>query len=111
MGTVKHIFIAAERGAPMVALAEVEAIGDCGLKGDRYAEAQNRKSADYQVTLIELENIDAFTRASGLSLAPHEARRNLVTLGIRLNELCGRRFHVGDVELEGLELCEPCGTF
>jgi MOSC domain-containing protein YiiM len=111
MGTVKHIFIAAERGAPMVALAEVEAVSDSGLKGDRYAQAQNRKSADYQLTLIELENIDAFAKGSGLHLAPHDPRRNLVTLGVRLNELCGKRFFVGGVELEGLELCEPCGTF
>ncbi|HKU17451.1 MAG TPA: hypothetical protein VJQ52_23865, partial [Steroidobacteraceae bacterium] len=98
MGIVKHIFIAPERGAPMVALAEVEAVSDCGLEGDRYAQEQNRKSADYQVTLIEVENIDAFNRASGLSLAPHEPRRNLITVGIRLNELCGKRFSVGGVE-------------
>lgn len=111
MGTVKHIFIAAERGAPMVALSEVEAVGDSGLKGDRYAQAQNRKSADYQLTLIELENIDAFAKASGVPLAPHDPRRNLVTFGVRLNELCGKRFSIGGVEIEGLELCEPCGTF
>ena len=111
MGTVKHIFTAPDRGAPMVPQAEVEAVGDSGLKGDRYAQSRNRKSPDYQLTLIELENIDAFASASGLPLAPHEPRRNLVTLGVRLNELCGKRFSVGGVELEGLELCEPCALF
>jgi MOSC domain-containing protein YiiM len=111
MGTVKHIFLAPERGAPMVAMSEVEAIADCGLRGDRYAEARHRKSEDYQLTLIELENIEAFAQASGLPLAPHEPRRNLVTVGVRLNEFCGRRFRVGGIELQGLELCEPCGTF
>jgi MOSC domain-containing protein YiiM len=95
----------------MVALAEVEAVTDSGLMGDRYAQAQNRRSADYQLTLIEFENIDAFAKASGLPLAPRDPRRNLVTLGVRLNELCGKRFSVGGVELEGLELCEPCSTF
>ena len=111
MGTVKHIFVAAECGSPMLSLAEVEAVTDVGLQGDRYLQAQNRKSADFQLTLIEGENIEAFAQASGLPLAPHEPRRNLVTTGVRLNELCGRRFSVGSVELEGLELCEPCGTF
>ena len=111
MGSVRHIFVAAERGSPMEALPEVEAVVDTGLRGDRYAQAQNRKSADYQLTLIELENIEAFARASALPLAPYESRRNLVTVGVRLNELCGKRFSVGGVELEGLELCEPCGTF
>lgn len=111
MGYIQHIFVAAVRGAPMAALAEVEALEECGLRGDRYADAGNRKSADYQLTLIEIENIQAFAQASGLPLAPDEPRRNLVTVGVRLNEFCGKRFQVGEVELEGLELCEPCGTF
>ncbi len=95
----------------MAALAEVEALKDCGLRNDRYADARNRRSADYQITLIEVESIQAFAQASGLPLAPHEPRRNLVTVGIRLNEFCGKRFMVGEVELEGIELCEPCGAF
>ena len=111
MGYIQHIFVAPVRGAPMAPLAEVEALEECGLRGDRYADARNRKSVDYQLTLIEIENIQAFAQASGLPLAPHEPRRNLVTVGVRLNEFCGKRFKVGEVELEGLELCEPCGTF
>ena len=111
MGTIQHIFVAPARGEPMVSLAEVEALTECGLRGDRYTAPENRKSPDYQVTLIEVGNIEAFSKASGLPLAPHEPRRNLVTTGVSLNELCGRHFHVGKVELEGLELCEPCGTF
>jgi len=95
----------------MSELTQVEAITDVGLRGDRYEQAQHRRSSDYQLTLIELENIEAFARSSGLPLAPHEPRRNLVTFDVRLNELCGKRFTVGEVELEGLELCEPCGTF
>jgi MOSC domain-containing protein YiiM len=34
-----------------------------------------------------------------------------VTRGIRLNDLCGKRFKVGAAILEGIELCEPCGLF
>ncbi len=37
-----------------------------------------------------------------------EARRNLVTRGIDLNGLVGRRFRVGEVECLGQRLCEPC---
>jgi len=111
MGLIQHIFVAPARGEPMIPLREVEALPDCGLRGDRYAESTNRKSPDYQLTLIEIENIQGFAQASGLPLAPHEPRRNLVTKDIKLNELCGKRFRVGEVELEGLELCEPCETF
>jgi MOSC domain-containing protein YiiM len=28
--------------------------------------------------------------------------------GVRLNDLVGRRFRVGEVECYGVELCEPC---
>ncbi len=90
---------------------EVETLSDCGLRGDRYADPVNRKTPDYQLTLIELEKIEAFVRESGLPLAPHEPRRNLVTVGTDLNELCGKRFLVGQVELEGLVFCEPCSAF
>ena len=95
----------------MAPLVEVEALSDSGLRGDRYADVNLRKSPDYQITLIEIENIEAFACASGLSLAAHEPRRNLVTIGVNLNSLLGKRFFVGEVELEGLELCEPCATF
>jgi len=111
MSTVVHIFVASKRGAPMSAQQSVEAIAEAGLTGDRYSEEKNRRSPDYQVTLIELENIQAFTQASGLPLTPEMPRRNIITSGIRLNELCGKRFRVGRARFEGLELCEPCSLF
>lgn len=51
----------------------VEALAEAGLTGDRYSEKKNRRSPDYQVTFIELENIEAFTQASGLPLTPRHA--------------------------------------
>jgi MOSC domain-containing protein YiiM len=111
MSTVVHIFVASKRGAPMSAQQSVEALAEAGLTGDRYSEAKNRRSADYQVTFIELENIEAFTEATGLPLTPDMPRRNIITRGIRLNGLCGKRFVVGRARFEGLELCEPCSLF
>jgi MOSC domain-containing protein YiiM len=95
----------------MLAEQSVEAVIDCGLRGDRYSEAKNRRSPDYQVTLIELENIEAFAQATGLSLTPEMPRRNIITRGIRLNGLCGKLFRVGRARFEGLDLCEPCSLF
>src|SRR5687767_10920430 len=111
MSTVVHIFVASKRGAPMSAQQSVQALTEVGLMGDRYSEQKNRRSPDYQVTFIELENIEAFTQTSGLLLTPDMPRRNIVTSGIRLNELCGKRFRVGGARFEGLELCEPCSLF
>ncbi len=95
----------------MSAEQSVEALVEGGLTGDRYSEARNRRSPDYQVTFIELENIEAFTHATGLPLAPEMPRRNIVTRGVRLNGLCGKRFTVGRARFEGLALCEPCDLF
>lgn len=111
MSNVVQIFVAAKRGAPMSAQQSAEALTEGGLRGDRYAEAKNRRSPDYEVTFIELENIEAFIQATGLPLAADMPRRNIVTRGIRLNGLCGKRFRVGRARFEGLELCEPCSLF
>jgi len=95
----------------MLSLSSVEALTDDGLFGDRYMETKNRRGLDYQVTFIEIENIEAFTQVSGLALTPEMPRRNIVTCGVRLNDLRGKRFKVGRAVFEGLELCEPCSLF
>jgi len=95
----------------MQSLASARAIRDCGLEGDRYSDAAIRKGPDYQLTLIELENILAFTSATGLKLNPDAPRRNIVTTEVRLNALVGRVFRVGEAMAEGIELCEPCSLF
>ena len=111
MASVTHIFLASAHGAPMTSVTSVEALTGRGLAGDRYAESKNCPSPDGQVTLIELENIEAFVASTGLVLTPEQPRRNIVTRGIALNFLCGKRFKVGRAIFEGLELCEPCGLF
>ncbi|MGK2926911.1 MAG: MOSC domain-containing protein [Lysobacterales bacterium] len=111
VGKIEHIFIAPEKGAQVRPLPAVEAIAECGLKGDRYSRDLNRKNVGQQVTLIEAEAIEKFVAETGLAMAPHEPRRNLVTRGIDLNALLGKRFKVGECEFEGFELCEPCATW
>ena len=99
-GTVEQIAITPEESALPGAVAEVE-VGEKGIVGDRYADAGD-------ITLIEAEAIEAFTRETGLPLSHEESRRQVLTRGIRLNDLVGKRFRVGQVEVVGRELCEPC---
>jgi hypothetical protein len=104
-GVVEGIFVAAAAEAPMTAVGRVAAT-TAGLEGDRYVRGagtfSNRESTGGALTLIEAETVEA------LGLAPGEARRNVVTRGLGLNALVGRRFRVGDVECYGQRLCEPC---
>jgi MOSC domain-containing protein YiiM len=111
-GTVEHIHIHLAEGAPMQSLESVEAVAGVGLTGDRYA-----RPADFwpdggeesrNLTLIEAEEIEGLAAGSGIHLAPGESRRNLTTRGIRLNDLVGREFWIGNVKARGAELCEPC---
>ena len=101
VGNVVHIFVAPKKGAPAQSLQKVDALPGRGLAGHHYADA----------TFIELEHIEAFTRATSLALTPAMPRRNIVTRGVRLNDLCGKRFRVGGAIFEGLELAEPCKLF
>ncbi len=111
-GHVEAIHIATAAGAPVTALDRVRAIANVGLEGDRYAVGSGTYSPDPRVdrdiTLIEAEVLEDLAAKQAIVLAPGESRRNVTTRGIRLNDLVGRRFRVGDVECEGTRLCEPC---
>jgi MOSC domain-containing protein YiiM len=113
MGSVESIHIAPKGGAPMQAVERVHAIPGVGLEGDRYAESTGHWSDDPRttgrdLTLIEAEVVDGLRTELGIELEPGQARRNVSTRGIRLNDLVGRRFLVGSVLCEGVRLCEPC---
>jgi MOSC domain-containing protein YiiM len=111
MGIVVQIFTAATRGAPMEPRDCVTALANEGLVGDRYAQAATRRGADYQLTLIEVENVEAFARSIDGAFTADMPRRNIVTRGVSLNDLVGKQFGIGGATLEGIELCEPCSLF
>lgn len=83
-----------------------------GLEGDRYSLRTGtysaREGADREITLIEMEAIEALRRDYGVAIEAGETRRNLATQGVPLNHLVGRSFRVGDATIRGLRLCEPC---
>jgi len=101
--TIEQIFSAAGHGEPQSARAEAQLLADIGLEGDRYAGTG-------VISLIEAEAVEAFNGATDLSISAAATGRNVVTRGIALNPLVGKRFRIGEVELEGTELCDPCAT-
>ena len=78
----------------------VQALSGRGLVGDRKAESGTR--AGGALTLIEAEVLE------DVGLTGPQSRRQVVVRGVRLNDLVGKRFRVGEVECLGVELCEPC---
>ena len=106
-GIVVDILLAPAKGSAMASLAEAEAIAGRGLIGDYRSETLGL-DADKALTLIESENIQRFVEAAGVAFSAEDARRNIVTRGVRLNDLLGAEFWVGTVRVKALELCEPC---
>lgn len=105
---VDAIYIGPEDEGPMHKVPAVEAVAGRGLRGDRYFQPADGGDPTEEVTLVALEGIEAAAAESGLDITPEDTRRNLVTFGVELDELIGKRFVVGEVELEGLEPNPPC---
>jgi hypothetical protein len=105
VGTVTGILVAPAAEAPLMQVDAAVAVPGRGLVGDRYAEGRGTFSGPgrgYELTLVEGEVLDE------IQLSWQDARRNIVTTGISLNALVGKRFHVGPVECVGRRLAEPC---
>jgi MOSC domain-containing protein YiiM len=111
-GEILSINIARDAGGDIYAVDEIRAIPGKGLQGDRYFKQSGTYPAEpgkgREVTLIEIEAIQALESEQGIRLSPGDARRNLVTKGVPLNHLVDKEFNVGEVRLKGVRLCEPC---
>lgn len=106
---VEVVCLAAHKADAMVPVESVEVVAGAGIVGDRHFGAQQRHPGQ-NITLVEAEEIERFNQNNGVAIPLLATRRNLVTRGVRLNDLVGRTFTVGSVTLRGVELCEPCGT-
>ena len=84
----------------------IDVIANKGIVGDRYFKDFSDPMS--QLTLIESENIDDYNKRYNLNIDYLDFRRNIVTKGIQLNELVGKKLKIGKVNLEGIDLCRPC---
>lgn len=111
-GTLVAIHLHKEPARPLEPVSAARAIEGKGLEGDSYAANAGTFSAKpgtgRQITLVEEEEVERLRAETGIALEPGETRRNLTTRGVRLNDLVGRRFQIGEAVLEGKRLCEPC---
>ena len=111
-GELLHIHVASNAAAPMEELREARLVAGIGIEGDRYATGlgtySRKPHLDRQVTLIEIEVLEAIARDRGIELAPGEHRRNLTTRGVPLGHLVGQYFRVGDCVLYGGRMNVPC---
>ena len=103
---IKAIFIANKHSDKQVQVDSAQLEKGRGIITDRYfAES---KFPGQNITFIEYEEIQNYNTAYNQNIKLSATRRNVVTTGVRLNDLVGKEFNIGDVTFRGIELCEPC---
>jgi MOSC domain-containing protein YiiM len=105
---IESIFIAKEKGSPQIEVREIRLVAGKGIVGDRNFDRDRWPGQN--ITFIEAEEVDSFNKTYGRLITPGQTRRNIITRSVRLNDLVGKSFWVGEVQMYGVELCEPCRT-
>ena len=97
-GRIEAIYTAPAEALPVIRRTQVHARPSVGLDGDRYTLGTGFWSRDHKVsrdvTLIEAEVIEALRDERGGLFDHGSFRRNIVTRGVRLTELIGKRFRI-----------------
>jgi MOSC domain-containing protein YiiM len=113
-GIVRFLHMTPRAFLPMRSFPELQLIAGRGIEGDRYLIGQetgfysHKPEEGRQVTLFEMETLEALRRDHGIELLPEEHRRNVTVEGVPLNHLVGRRFRLGESVVEATRLSTPC---
>jgi MOSC domain-containing protein YiiM len=114
MAAVERILVRADADGPSHDVERVRVVPGRGLEGDRYFTGDGTFSVEgksgQDLTLIEAEALEALAAEHGIELEAGETGRNVLTRGVDLNALVGRRFRIGDLECYGDRPCDPCAT-
>lgn len=112
LGTVTHLCSCPRAYLPMRYFEALNLIAGHGVDGDRYASSagyySDKPEEGRQVTLFEIETLEALKREHEIDFEPHEHRRNITVRGVSLNGLVGKTFWVGEALLQATRLSTPC---
>ena len=106
MSKVFKLGITSNNNKKIEEVETIEVLANKGVVGDRHFDNYNDPYC--QLSLIEAENIDEYNLKFGLNIPYLDFRRNIITKGIKLNDLVGKKLSIGNVEVEGIDLCRPC---
>ena len=106
MSSVYKIGITKKNNETIEEVSSIEVLANKGIVGDRHFNENN--DPYNQITLIEQENIDYYNNKYNLNIPYIDFRRNIVTKGIKLNDLINKKISVGSVKLQVIDLCRPC---
>jgi MOSC domain-containing protein YiiM len=106
MSEVIKIGVTKNHNQEIIEVNEISLIADKGIVGDRHFRDYN--DPFNQLSIIESENIDEYNLKYKSNIPYLKFRRNIITKGIKLNDLVEKRIKIGSIELEVIDLCRPC---
>ena len=106
MSKVLKLGITGNNNKKIIEVNSIDVLANKGIVGDRHFNEYNDPYC--QLSLIESENIDYYNTKYGLNIPYTDFRRNVITKGINLNNLIGKKLQIGNVKVEGIDLCRPC---
>ncbi len=106
MSKVLKLGITDKNNKKIIEVKSIDVLANKGIVGDRHFNEYNDPYC--QLSLIESENIDYYNTKYGLNIPYTDFRRNVITKGIDLNNLIGKKLQIGNVKVEGIDLCRPC---
>ena len=106
MSKVLKLGITSNNNKKIEEVDSISILANKGIIGDRHFSDYNDPYC--QLSLIESENIDYYNTKYGLNIDYKDFRRNIITIGIKLNNLIGKRLKIGNTEVEVIDLCRPC---
>ena len=89
MSEVYKLGVSIKNNQPINEVNSIDVITNQGVVGDRHFKEFN--DPYNQLSLIESENIDYYNIKFGLNISYVNFRRNIVTKGIQLNNLIGKK--------------------
>ena len=106
MSEILKIGLTKDHNKKIIETSEINLIAGKGIIGDRHFKDYN--DPFNQLTIIESENIDEYNLKNKLNIPYLNFRRNIVTKGIKLNDLVEKKISIGSVILNVIDLCRPC---
>ena len=106
MSKIIKIGFTIDHNKEIIETSEIDLIAGKGIVNDRHFKDYNDPLN--QLSIIEGENIDEYNLKYKSNIPYLNFRRNIITKGIKLNDLVEKRIKIGSIELEVIDLCRPC---
>lgn len=112
-GRVEAVFLGPAARRLPIGVPRARAVAGLGLEGDRYHAGTGSfswkgRGNGRDLTLVAAEALQALGAEHEIELDGAASRRNVLTRGVDLAALLGRRFSIGEAICVGVRPCEPC---